>query len=381
MKASSLISVDSFRDLIVSDTPLIDVRAPIEFESGALPAAINLPILDNEERHQVGLTHRERGGGAAVELGQTLVSGQKKEARIEAWVRAQETHPAVALYCARGGQRSQIACEWLNEAGYAIPRIDGGYKALRRYLSAELSNVPTGFTLSGWTGVGKTETIEALACAVDLEGIANHRGSAFGGMLHPQPAQSSFENAVAIEFIKFRASDSRHLVMEDEGRLIGRIHLGTDIIDALRSAPIVLQEARLEERIHRIHQDYILSNWRDFETCVPEELESLLITDALPAALSALEQPFATFASRLLASLGAIKKRLGGLRHDNIRKAMIEALLQHQAGNPDGHRRWIETLLVDYYDPMYSYQIARKEERIVFRGTKTAIIEWIRAQT
>ena len=95
MKASSLISVDSFRDLVVSDTPLIDVRAPIEFESGALPAAINLPILDNEERHQVGLTHREQGGGAAVELGQTLVSGQKKEDRTEAWVKAQEAHPTV----------------------------------------------------------------------------------------------------------------------------------------------------------------------------------------------------------------------------------------------------------------------------------------------
>ena len=381
MKASPLIGVDSFRDLIVSDTPLIDVRAPIEFERGALPAAINLPILDDEERHQVGLLRRKQGSAAAVKLGHTLVSGQTKEDRIQAWVSAQRTHPAIALYCARGGQRSQIACDWLKEAGCAIPRIDGGYKALRRYLLEELANVPTGFTLSGWTGVGKTETIESLSCAIDLEGIANHRGSAFGGMLHPQPVQRSFENAVAIEFIKFRARGDKHLVMEDESRLIGRIHLGTPIIEALRKAPILLQEASLAERIHRIHQDYILSNWKDFQTCDPEALAPLLSDGALPATLSCLTQPFATFASRLLRSLDAIRKRLGGLRHAQLREDMVQALMEHQAGDPEGHRRWIESLLVEYYDPMYRYQIARKEKRIVFRGTKDEIIDWLQVRS
>ena len=107
------------------------------------------------------------------------------------------------------------------------------------------------------------------------------------------------------------------------------------------------------------------SNWRDFQHC-EQELEALLIDDALPSSLAALEQPFATFASRLLTSLSAIQKRLGGLRHSKLEAEMGQALLEHQAGDSDGHRRWIEALLVDCYDPMYSYQIDERKNASSF---------------
>jgi len=377
MHEPPLIESAHFGDLLLAGTTLIDVRAPIEFGDGALPASANHPILDDDERAQVGTTHRVDGPDAATVLGHQLVSGVTKDQRIDAWTSVVQSESESVLYCARGGQRSKIACAWLRDRGVLVPRVVGGYKALRNYLLAELENVPASYTLSGWTGVGKTETIEALPSALDLEELANHRGSAFGRMLRGQPAQQTFENGLAIELMKFRQQGKQHLVMEDESRLIGRIHLPPSIMKTLQSSPILLQEAPVEERVQRIHQDYILSNWKEYESCDPVELNQYLVTEGLPSELASLEQPFATFASRLLTSLDAIRKRLGGARHATLRQEMIQALSEHIAGDSSRHRRWINELLVEYYDPMYTYQIKRKEDRIVFRGDKAAIVDWM----
>jgi tRNA 2-selenouridine synthase len=382
MRESDTIDDVRFEELLLSDVKLLDVRAPIEFASGSLPSSVNVPILSDDERKQVGTTYRIDGAEAAVVLGHQLVSGETKQARIDAWLDVLNRDPQAVVYCARGGQRSQLTCDWLKESGLEVPRINGGYKALRQFLLAELDRIPDGYTLSGCTGVGKTETIEALTCAIDLEGLANHRGSAFGRMLRGQPAQQSFENALAMELIRFRARGDKTLVMEDESRLIGRIHLEAPIMNALKSAPILFQEASFEERVERIHNDYILDNWREYGACQPNELKQHLVSDALPDDLSHVDQPFATFALRLLSSLHNIRKRLGGVRYESIRKEMTLALAEHASGDPSGHHRWIRELLVEYYDPMYTYQIDKKKERIVFRGDKNAIVEWMKdAQT
>jgi tRNA 2-selenouridine synthase len=382
MRDSDTMDSPRFEELLLSEVTLIDVRAPIEFAAGSLPSSINVPILDDQERKQVGTTYRVDGAEAAVLLGHQLVSGDIKKARVDAWLDVLRQAPEAVVYCARGGQRSQLTCEWLRAAGMEVPRIHGGYKALRKNLLAELDRIPTGYTLSGCTGVGKTETIEALTCAVDLEGLANHRGSAFGRMLRGQPSQQSFENALAIELIRFRARGEKNLVMEDESRLIGRIHLDAPIMNALKSAPILFQEASFEERVERIHNDYILDNWREYEACPTDELTKHLVTEALPDELSHVAQPFATFALRLLHSMHNIRKRLGGVRYESIKKEMLLALAEHAAGDLSGHHRWIRELLIEYYDPMYTYQIDKKKERIVFRGDKAAIVEWMKeAQT
>lgn len=119
-----------YRAILASDTPLIDVRAPIEFAQGAMPAALNLPLMNDDERAAVGTCYKRQGPDAALALGHSLVNGETREARINAWREACLVHPEGYLCCARGGQRSHISQAWLKEAGIDYPLIRGGYKAL-----------------------------------------------------------------------------------------------------------------------------------------------------------------------------------------------------------------------------------------------------------
>ena len=120
--------------VIASNTPLIDVRAPVEFAQGSLPGAVNLPLMVDEERHQVGIAYKQQGQQAAIALGERLVSGEIKQARVAAWQAYLAQHPDASIYCFRGGLRSQIAQQWLVDAGIHRPRIEGGWKALRQQL-------------------------------------------------------------------------------------------------------------------------------------------------------------------------------------------------------------------------------------------------------
>jgi tRNA 2-selenouridine synthase len=202
---SSLPQSDDFRSIVLNETPLIDVRAPVEFAKGAFPHAVNLPLMDDEERRLVGITYKERGNAEAVKLGHTLVSGEVKAARIKAWNDFIDTHPDAKLYCFRGGQRSQISQEWIAQSGREIVRLKGGYKAFRNYLMEETERSITRFNplvLGGRTGSGKTILLHQLENAIDLEGLANHRGSSFGRTLVPQPSQIDFENALAYALIQ-----------------------------------------------------------------------------------------------------------------------------------------------------------------------------------
>lgn len=121
-----------YRAILVADTPLIDVRAPIEFTQGAMPTAINLPLMNDEERAAVGTCYKRQGPEAALALGHKLVAGDERQRRLEAWRKACIQHPRGYLCCARGGQRSHIVQQWLHESGVDYPLIQGGYKALRQ---------------------------------------------------------------------------------------------------------------------------------------------------------------------------------------------------------------------------------------------------------
>jgi len=349
--------------LIAEGASSIDVRAPVEFQRGALPHAMNLPILDDDQRAEVGFCHKSEGPKAATKLGYQLVSGNLKNERVFAWLSQLERDPSALLYCARGGQRSQIAADWIHDAGHQVQRIEGGFKAVRSQLLPLLAPDSEDIVvLGGSTGVGKTVVVQNDPSAIDLEGHANHRGSAFGGFLSSQPSQIDFENAVALQFFKRQVSDSSGMkdiptLLEDEGRMIGKINLPPSLQTAMQQAPLVILEAPLESRVSHIHEEYVV-----------EHLAEIRAAGA--------QNPFQVLEGRLSNSLLAIRKRLGGARHHLMSEYLRLAIEAHIEGDPSGHREWIRTLLLDYYDPMYAYQLEKKQHRVVFRGTAEEIMAW-----
>lgn len=348
--------IEDLRSLILAAKPLMDVRAPVEFQEGAFPHTTNLPLMNDAERAAIGKRYKDAGQDDAILLGLNLVSGEHKAARIAAWHQFVLEHPDGALYCFRGGLRSRISQQWLYaETGIAYPRVAGGYKALRRYLLDELATLPQryqAYVLSGRTGVGKTRLLTGLQQAIDLEGLAHHRGSAFGAWVKSQPSQIEFENSLAINLLQQLAEHYQQLVFEDESRSIGSLHLPDNLFFSLRAAPLVLLETNQTERLELTYQEYILDRLHAFQ-------QQLLNH----------EQAFLAFSQYLQTSLAKVQKRLGGTRYAKVLALMQAALIQQEkTGDGQWHQAWIELLLIDYYDPMYDYQISQKRERVIFVG-------------
>ena len=345
------------RRLFLEDTPLIDVRAPVEFARGAFPCAVNLPLMDDAERHQVGIRYRQAGPESAVRLGYELVSGETRESRVRAWCDFVSNHREAALYCFRGGQRSGIACDWLRARHSEVRRISGGYKRMRGLLLKEFEDIAPLLLVSGHTGCGKTAFLNQFRRVVDLERLARHRGSAFGGRLEKQPNQVDFENTLAIQLMKLGKTSP--VLMEDEGRLIGRIHLPRSLQSAMAKAPIMVISAPFRDRADRIHNEYILRQWSDYRNHYGDE------------------HALSKFSLYLSGAVDAIRRRLGGSEHQEVRKAVTAALVSQEKGDLSGHRHWINRLLTAYYDPMYNYQLSKKKGRIVFEGSWDEATRWL----
>jgi len=357
-----------FRHIFLSGVPLLDVRAPVEFARGAFPGAVNLPLMDDEERHQVGLCYTEQGQDAAIELGHQLVSGDLKAARIAGWARFAQAHPDGYLYCFRGGLRSQLVQQWLrDEAGIDYPRVSGGYKAMRNFLIDVVDHAATSqdfLVVGGLTGSGKTDVITDVEAAVDLEGLARHRGSAFGRRAQAQPAQIDFENALGIAMLRHADAGHRVLVVEDEGRFIGSVDLPKDLWQHMQASPLVWLEAPFEERVERVLRDYVLGHAAEF------------------TAQHGQQAGFDAYAARLREAMAAIARRLGGERYGRLSALLDQALARQQDQGEVGlHRGWIEVLLRDYYDPMYDYQREKRAARVVFRGDRAAVTAWLRERS
>lgn len=350
-----------FLPLLRDDIPLLDVRAPIEFQKGAFPNAYNIALLDDEERAQVGTMYKCSGQDAAIALGHRLVSGTKKTQRLEAWAQWLQARPEAWLYCFRGGLRSRTVQDWLREAGIDCPRIPGGYKAMRQSLIEIIDATPQQHKLiivAGRTGSGKTHLLNKLDNSVDLEGLAHHRGSAFGKQLGGQPTQINFENALGVRLLKLRQSPQNCLFLEDESRAIGSLSVPVHLHAAMKNAPIALIEESLEWRTQTILNDYIADNLKQFVAADPTE-------------------GFQHFSYYLLGALAKIQRRLGGERYSVILALMESALAAQARGeNEQAHALWIRQLLTDYYDPMYAYQLAKRLERVQFRGNSAAFLEW-----
>ncbi|MEB4591816.1 tRNA 2-selenouridine(34) synthase MnmH [Candidatus Thiothrix sp. Deng01] len=361
--------VADLQTLFLQDTPMLDVRAPIEFREGAFPSSANLPLMDDADRDAIGKRYKQLGQDAAIELGLQRVSGGIKASRVNAWEAFARQHPAGVLYCFRGGLRSRISQQWLYEqTGIAYPRVQGGYKAMRRFLLEQLETVPPQLQpviLSGRTGSGKTRFLRSFHQQIDLEALANHRGSAFGAQPTPQPTQINFENALAIQLMRKCHRGQRALLFEDESRRIGSLHNPDTLFNILSDAPVALMQIADEERVEISHQEYVADGLAAFTKVHGGDSEA----------------GFIAFSGYLLGSLDKIQRRLGGMRHQQARKMMQTALRQQaMTGSLTGHYDWVRFLLLDYYDPMYDYQISGKQGRLAFSGSPAEVREYLRNQ-
>lgn len=349
-----------YRAILAADTPLIDVRAPVEFLQGAMPGAINLPLMNDEERAAVGTCYKRQGPDAALALGHQLVCGEVRQQRIDAWRKACEKSPHGYLCCARGGQRSHIAQQWLRETGIDYPLIKGGYKALRQVamqITQEQVRKPM-VLVGGCTGNGKTQLVVRQPDGVDLEGLARHRGSSFGRTLATQLSQTSFENLLAVTLLQKQAS---RWVLEDEGRMIGSNHLPECLRIRMTEASIVVVDDPFERRLERLREEYFVRMHRDFTRVYGEQ------------------QGWQEYSEYLHHGLFAIRRRLGLQRFAELSAKLATALgEQRRTGSTDAHFNWLVPLLEAYYDPMYRYQLEKKADKIVFRGTFEEVALWLR---
>lgn len=357
------VSADQFHNLFMHDIPFLDVRSEDEFAKGSLPNSFNLPILNNHERHLVGICYKQKGQQAAVQLGHKLVCGELKRNRIQHWRNVVANNSDAHIFCWRGGMRSNLAQQWINETGIAVPLIEGGYKALRRYLMQVIDETTINFDIiriGGKTGVAKTHLINEIASSIDLEKHAMHRGSSFGETINQQPTQSSFEHTLAIDLLRmtYTPLNKNTLFVEDESRNLGAIAIPETFFQTMRRSPLALVEMPLESRIQRILQEYI--------------------TDMLTAfQMKYTEHGFEYFSTYLHNSLFRIQKRLGLERYKYIHDIMTKALkIQLSTGNIHNHEVWITHLLAEYYDPMYAYQIMKNKESVIFSGSYQEVREW-----
>jgi len=357
---TQLIEHSDYKAVILADTPLIDVRAPTEFSQGCIPGSQNLPLLFDSEREAVGKAYKDAGQEAAIKLGHQLVSGDMRQQRIQQWVDFLASNPDAMLLCFRGGLRSRISQQWLEDAGCPITRISGGYKAMRRYLMSVLvaENNKQFVIIGGKTGCDKTTLVNQLHNSIDLEGLARHRGSAFGSRVHPQPNQVNFENQMALSLLKQQQRVERTLFIEDECRAIGSLAIPELFYNKCQQAPLAVIEASIETRINNIVQDYVLDNYQQFQIHSGDNYAE-------------------RFCKYLSGSLEKIKRRLGSELYQEINQDMVTALNSHlKQDNTEGHRAWVSKLLQHYYDPMYEYQLDKKLHRIVFRGTINEFHSW-----
>ncbi len=257
MKA--LLSVDDFLENI-DKYFLVDVRSPAEYTEASIPGAVNIPLLNNQERELVGTAYWQEGIEQAKMAGLSLVSVKLPEL-VESILSAAAGREIV-LYCWRGGMRSHSIVTLLKALGYPALQLVGGYKAFRRRVNRFLNDpaiTASVIVLNGLTGVGKTLVIKELQQlnmpALDLEAMANHRGSAFGSVGRGKPrSQKDFEALLFLDLYKLK--DAAFLVVEGEGKCVGPVVIPDFFFQTMLGGQHILLEAALDTRVERIVDEY-----------------------------------------------------------------------------------------------------------------------------
>jgi tRNA 2-selenouridine synthase len=327
MPATS-IDILSFADQL-KHAPVLDVRSPLEFSHAHIPGAFSLPLFNDEQRKIIGTAYKQEGRQIAVDLGLGFFSKRMQEIHAETqsiiknW-EDKNGQPCTSLliHCWRGGMRSEAVAWLLSLFGYKVYVLKGGYKSFRHWVN-ELLNQQYNFRiLGGYTGSGKTEVLQQLKdegeLVIDLEGLAHHKGSAFGhlGQL-AQPSQEMFENKLAFELfqIKNQSVDIPEIWMEDESRHIGKVGFNPSFWEQMRSSPLYFLDIPFENRL-----DFILQHYGKFE----KEL--------------------------LIESVKKIENRLGGLDTKNAINYLN-----------DGNYRGCFDILLKYYDKAYANALNKRD--------------------
>ena len=336
----------------LSNVSNIDLRSENEFKKGSIPQSVNIPILNNDQFKKVGIEYKKNGSDAAIALGHSLVKGSLKENLIHHWTEHLKKNPECLLYCFRGGMRSEIAVKWLNECGVKVNRLKGGYKNFRNWVISQHLDIENyikdWIIIGGLTGSGKTDFLRSFKESIDLERIANHRGSAFGIRDGGQPTQSNFENILTLDYLNHKYEK---LILEDESRTIGRAGLPGFWYQKMQSSKLVILEVDDDKRAENIYYEYVY-----------DEINNGNSEDKL--------------LEKYLGSLNNIKRRLGNVVYDNIKDLMKSAFHQNEK---EIHKEWILRLLTRYYDKMYSYKLDMRKDFIVHKGEIESCRDYINA--
>lgn len=309
--------------------PLIDVRSPGEYKQGHIPGAVNIPLFTNDERAHVGTVYKQLSKEKAIELGYEYVSPKFQWFVDEAFKVAPDGH--VVVHCWRGGMRSQSFAQHLRDNGFQqVLTIIGGYKSYRRFLLNSLEQAHHLQIIGGYTGSGKTHVIDHLMGAghqaIDLEGLANHKGSAFGAIgQNQQPTSEQFENNL---FEQWRHFDSdRPIWLEDESCNIGKVNLPIALFQQMRQSMIFFLDVPREKRAELLAREYAF-----------EDIEPLKM------------------------AVQRISKRLGGL----VTQQCLDFLDQRQFYE-------VALLTLHYYDKTYFKGLSFRdpEKVLMIEGTDT----------
>lgn len=328
--AENKTDVRSFLDLSGS-IPVIDVRSPSEFNYGHIPGAHNIALFDDNERAVVGTLYKKEGRSSAVLKGIEL-SGPCMHEKLKAAMQT-AVDGKLLVHCWRGGMRSEAMAWLFSLGGIETTILEGGYKSYRHYILEELSKSRKIIVLGGMTGSGKTHILRRIGelgnTVIDLERLANHKGSAFGALgQEPQPSSEHFANLLYDEWMK--SDNLKPLWLEDESRNIGSVFMPDTFYRHLQVAPAIVLRMPVPMRLPRLIEEY----------------------SKYPAA-------------RLKESIMKISKRLGGSNAAEAAKAVDEG----------DFSKAIEITL-GYYDKTYLFGVSRKESgQVIYVDTETDDIE------
>ncbi len=302
--------------------PVIDVRTPAEFEQGHIPGSHNIPLLSNSERVVVGTLYKKEGKEKAFIKALEFSGPNMSEFVIRA-KKITKSHKTnkILVYCWRGGMRSGSMGWLFNSAGMEAHTLEGGYKNFRAHIQNAFLKPIAIVVLGGYTGSGKTETLKHMSKSeqvIDLEGLAHHKGSAFGFIgQKKQPTSEHFENILGTKWLNL--DYNKKVWLEDESRNIGSVYLPEEIYKKIRLAPVVFVDIPIETRIERLVKEY-----------------------------TGFENKHIEFA------LEKIKKRIGGLNY----KLAIQALHEN-------NYKEIAKIALIYYDKAYKYGIAKRDKNSI----------------
>lgn len=306
---------------LMGSVPVIDVRSPGEYTHARIPGAYSMPLFNDEERKVVGTAYKQQSREKAIKIGVDYfgLKMRKMIEQVEEWLKGQRSK-SVIVHCWRGGMRSAGVAWLLDLYGFKVYTVVGGYKAYRRWALEELQKDHNLRILGGYTGSGKTEVLQFLKdkgeLVIDLEGIAHHKGSAFGALGQPpQPSQEMFENTVAYELWKLAQQD-KPIWIEDESQRIGHVNIPQAMWTMVRTKPVYFIDVPFEQRLDYIVKHYGKLNRGD-----------------------------------LAAATIRIQKRLGGLETKTALAYLAE----------DNIRECFRILL-KYYDKLYAKSLEQRPE-------------------